>query len=632
MNEPNVGAFPSVGARTNMYCQVCGALNPDEREYCVRCHQKLLVLSGTVFEEEEEGYEEGPDEGFSFDEHLLERISILEEAVKRTAETVRQLLSALHKQEKNILISQTGLSTLREILEQKKIVGWDEWSELWESKMDYQLLALEKRERFVSIKERIAALHSGDKRKVFLQHLDDAEYALFGFDIERAVGALEAAYKLDRDNYELAYFLGETCFNEGQPEKALVYFARVLEVKPDHYEGLVYSGVIHYEQGGHERAEELLKRAVALYPDTFLPHFSLGAVHASLGNLAKAVLFLERAVEVDPVPQALYLLGSCFYEMGRLGPAIKRLQEAVRHDPAFEEAYHLLGLAYLDRHWHVKALAAFRRAQRLNPKKLQYQDIVRFLSGQAGMPLPGVLGQAAEWFAKGEELRGRGADKQALACYRRALSLEPENPTLLMSYAMLCLHLDRNQELEAAARKVLEQNPGEMLRATAYAALIEALRGQGKFREGNRIGTRLLEEGVSSFSKTIAYYEMAYNLAEMEEDLDQALDYAHQSLENAPDELKQFPLAALGWVHYKRKEFDKAIDFLARSSELGTSSNTLTHLGMALLASGDEEKAKNVLARARSLESRRGGLEDRMMECMRDSTRILERVRRGQRK
>ena len=42
------------------------------------------------------------EESFSFDEHLLERISILEEAVKRTAETVRQLLGALHKQEKNI--------------------------------------------------------------------------------------------------------------------------------------------------------------------------------------------------------------------------------------------------------------------------------------------------------------------------------------------------------------------------------------------------------------------------------------------------------------------------------------------------------------------------------------------------
>lgn len=616
-----------------MYCQVCGALNREDQEYCFRCHQKLLVLSGPLPEEDEEsGYDEAPDESFSFDEHLLERISILEEAVKRTAETVRQLLGALHKQEKNILINQTGLTALRELLEEKKLIGWEEWSDLWESKMDYQLLALEKRERFVAIKERIAALHHGDRRKVFLQHLDDAEYALFAFDIERAVGSLEAAHKLDRDNYELAYFLGETHFNEGQTEPALSYFGRVLEVKPDHYEGLVYSGVIYYERGDAERAEEYLKRAVVLYPEMFLPHFSLGAVYAGQGNLAKAVLFLERAVSLDSVPQALYLLGSCFYEMGKLGPAIQKLQDAVRHDPAFEEAYHLLGLAYLDRHWNRKALEAFRQAQRLNPKKLQYQDLVRYLSGPAGSPLPTVDGEAGKWFAKGEEFRQRESFKQALVCYRRALSLEPDHPTLLMSYALLCLHLDRSQEIETVARKVLDLNPGEMLKATAYAALIEALRSQGKFREGNRIGQLLLGEDASNFTRTIAYYEIACNLAEMEEELDSALDYAQRSVELSPDELKQFPLAALGWVYYKRKEFDKAIDFLSKSSELGPSTTTLTHLGMALLASGEEEQAKSVLAHARKLDDRGEALEEKMMEFMRDSTRLLERVRRGQKK
>jgi len=615
-----------------MYCQVCGARNPDDQEYCLRCHQKLLVLSGTL-SEEEDGYEEAAaEESFSFDEHLLERISILEEAVKRTAETVRQLLGAIHKQEKNILIGQTGLSALRELLETKKVIGWEEWSDLWESKMDYQLLALEKRERFLSIKERIAALHHGDKRKIFLQHLEDAEYALFSFDIERAVEALEAAYKLDRDNYELAYFLGETHFNEGETEAALGYFAHVLEVKPDHYEGLVYSGVIYYERGDAKRAEEHLKRAVSLYPDSFLPLFSLGAVYAGQGNLTMAVLFLERAVALEPVPQALYLLGSCFYEMGKLQPAVRHLQEAVRHDPTFEEAYHLLGLAYLDRHWNRKALEAFRQAQRLNPKKLQYQDLVHYLSGHAGMPLPKVDGEAGKWFGKGEEFLAREKFKQALSCYRRALVIDPENPTLLMSYAMLCLHLNRSQEIEAVTQKVLDMNPGEMLKATAYAALIEALRSQGKLREGNRIGLTLLDEGASNFTKTIAYYEMACNLAEMEEDLDAALDYAKRSVELSPDELRQFPLAALGWVHYKRKEFDKAIDFLARSSEIGPSSTTLTHLGMALLASGEEERAKIVLAQARRLTARGEGLEERMMEFMKDSSRLLERVHRGQKK
>jgi len=616
-----------------MLCQVCGARNPEDQEYCLRCHQKLLVLSGTLIEDEEAYEEAAAEESFSFDEHLLERISILEEAVKRTAETVRQLLGALHKQEKNILIGQTGLSALRELLEQKSVIGWEEWSDLWESKMDYQLLALEKRERFLAVKERVAALHHGDKRKIFLQYLEDAEYALFAFDIERAVIALEAAYKLDRDNYELAYFLGETHFNEGETDQALTYFSHVLDVKPDHYEGLVYSGVIYYERGDTKRAEEHLKRAVALYPDSFLPHFSLGAVYAGQGNLALAVLYLERAVALDSVPQALYLLGSCFYEMGKLQPALRHLQEAVRHDPAFEEAYHLLGMAYLDRHWNRKALDAFRQAQRLNPKKLQYQDLVHYLSGHANMPLPKVDGEAGKWFAKAEELVARDNLKQALVCYRRALSHEPENPTLLMSYALLCLHMNRSQEIEAVTKKVLDLNPGEMLKATAYAALIEALRSQGKLREGNRIGGLLLmDEGASNFTKTIAYYEMACNLAEMEEDLDSALDYAKRSVELSPDELKQFPLAALGWVHYKRKEFDKAIDFLAKSTELGASSTTLTHLGMALLASGEDERAKTVLAQARRLTARGEGLEEKMMEFMKDSSRLLERVHRSQKK
>ena len=120
---------------------------------------------------------------------------------------------------------------------------------------------------------------------------------------------------------------------------------------------------------------------------------------------------------------------------------------------------------------------------------------------------------------------------------------------------------------------------------------------------------------------------MAYNLAEMEEDLDRALDYAHRSLELAPDELKEFPLAALGWVHYKRREFDQAVDCLERSTELERSPTTLTHLGMALLASGNEEQARTVLREARRLGERKVSLQEKMMAFLRDSTRLFESAR-----
>ncbi len=617
-----------------MYCQLCGTLNPDEQEYCSKCQQKLLVLSGPLAAASESAEIDGEGEGdsYSFDEHLLERISILEEAVKRTAETVRHLLAALRKQERSILINQTGLTTLRELLEDRQVIGREEWRELWQSRVDYQMLVLEKRERFLSLKDRMSALYTGPKRKLFDRLLEDAEYALFAFDIETALESLESAHRLDRDNYELNYFLGETYFNEGDVDRALAFFERVLESEPDHYEGLVYSGVIHHEQGNITLATKLLQRAVSVHPDTFLPQFSLGAVYAGQGQLAKAVLFLERAVAIDPVPQALFLLGSSLYEMGKTTAAIEYLREVVRHDPGYEEAYHLLGLAYLDRHWNRKALDAFRQAQRLNPKKLRYQDLVRFLSGQSDSPLPEISEQAKEWMREAEVALESGQTDRALVLYRRSIESDPDNHTLLLSYALACLQLDRSQETERTTLRLLDLQPSEMLKATACATLIEALRSEGRYREANRIGERLLEEGRTNFARTIAYYEMAYNLAEMEEDLDRALEFALRSLELAPEELRQFPLAALGWVHYKRQEFDQAIEFLERSSQLGTSTSTLTHLGMALLASGAEDRARTVLAEARAIEGRGVSVEQKMMECLRASSRLHERVQRGRSK
>ncbi|HVR29707.1 MAG TPA: tetratricopeptide repeat protein, partial [Thermoanaerobaculia bacterium] len=568
--------------------------------------------------------EERPEDNFSFDEHLLERISVLEEVLKRTAETVRDILTTLQKQEKNLLINHTGLGALAETLQTKGLIETEAWSDVWQMRAQSQLLALEKRERFAACRDRIEALYRGRRRDAFLRHLRQAEVHFLSFDLDAALAALEDAYALDRANYQLAHFLGETWFNEGDAEKALRYFTRVLDLKPDHYDCLVYSGVIHYELGDLARAEAFLDRGVEVYPDAFLPLFCLGAIHAREGRLDRAASFLERAVEVDSAPQAFYLLGSAYHDMGRLLPAIRALRQATRLDPTFEEAHHLLGLAYLDRHWRRKALEAFRQAQRLNPKKMRYRDLVGYLSGSSEVPLPRVEGEAAKWLEKAEKSLQSDQAAEALRCYGRALRLEPDNPTVLMSHALACLQMNRHQESEAITRKVLDLNPGEMLKATAYAALIEALRGEGRYREGNRVGVRLLDEGRSNFAKTIAYYEMAYNLAEMEEDLDRALDYAQRSLELAPDELKEFPLAALGWVHYKRREFDQAVEFLSRSTELERSPTTLTHLGMALLASGREEQARTVLREARRLGERTVSLQEKMMEFLRDSTRLFE--------
>lgn len=603
-----------------MLCQVCSADNRDDREYCRRCHNRLLVISGGIAADELESFDAAPEEQFSLDEHLLERISILEEVVRRTTASLRQTVASLYKLEQKILVNQTGVTTLRDLLEGKGLVAREEWSELWENRMDYQLLALEKRERFAAVKGQIAALYRGDSHQEFTKFLGDAESALLSFDIAACVEALEKAHGLDPSNHELSFFLAETFFNDGQIEPALGYFERVLMTKASHFESLVYCGVLHHERGNAGRAEELLHRAVSLFPEAFLPSFSLGAVYASQGRLQQAVAFLEKAVALDPIPQAYFLLGSCCYEMGKTSAAIGRLEETLRLDPTFAGAHHLLGLAYLDRRWHRKAQTVLREGHRLTPNRLHYQELARLLNVDLGTTATAGE-EVSEQLKLADELLQRGHRRDALSAYRRALSEEPENPTLLVTYAMACLELGRSQEIEGVIQKVVSLEPEEPLRIAAYATLIEALRSQGKYREGNRVGRLLLTEGTSDTSKSVAYYEMAWNLAEMEDaDLEDALSCARQAVELAPPELRYLSLAALGWVHFKRQEFDQSVEFLSRSNDLDRTARTLMQLGMALLAQGDREQARIALAAARELTPEGTLVEEKVFEVLKGHT------------
>ncbi len=612
-----------------MICQVCGAANDLDQEFCRRCQNKLLVVSGTS-----ETYDEGPSgEGISLDEHLLERVSVLEEIVKRSAESLKALLEGFHRQEKNGFVVQTGLLALKDLLERKGLLVEQEFVDLWEGRVDQHMTVLEKRERFLERKERILAEHKGAGRERFADLLGEAELAFFALDPDKALGVLEEAWKLDRGNAELAFFLGETWFNDGEAGKAAAALKHVLERRPQHFEALVYAGVLENDLGRPDRAADHLRRALALRPDAFLPAFALGAVHAGTGQLAKAETLLKRAVEIEENPQALSLLGTIAYERGRLSEAIDALQRAVKLDPDDEDGLFQLGLCYLDRGWTQKAAERFRAALELNPNRIELREARKLLGPLAAGPLH-ALAASSERSSRA----GSGREHKALALCRRALKSDPENPAVQVSYALACSAVGRTAEAVATTRRVLAQKPGEEVAAAAWATLLEALRAEGKFREGSQVAGEMLETVTTNAARSIAYFQRAAALAEMGERLDEALEDAERALRLSPRELRHFPLAAKGWVHYKRREFARAVDCLSRAAEIGETPTGLTHLGLAHLAAGDARAARAAFDRAkrrggRSSE-RHGGLEARMLEQIRRNLHLTEKVssRPGRRK
>jgi pentatricopeptide repeat protein len=610
-----------------MLCQTCGVLNDGEREYCARCQNKLLVLSGlySSFDEEMvEEYEE--EEDLSLDEHLLERISALEEIVKRSAEALRAAIDSIQSQERAIFVNQTGLLSMKEVLERKKVIPPEELVELWESKMGEQMLALEKKERFAERRDRMLSLFHGSRADKFRELIEEAGHMIEAFEQDRAMKLLEEAFRLDRHNYELSFFLGEMYFNEGNLRRARQFLETTLEVQGDHFDAAVLYGVLLHESGELENAERWLRRAIEISQDSFLPYFSLGAIYTLQGKYISAQRYLEQAIELEPLPQAFYLLGTIYYEKGQLDLSIRSLQTAIRIDPEYEEALYYLGLCYLDRNWNRKAMKCFQQALELNPNKMEYQQAVRLYKEHDEGRHDQLSEPATESFGLAEKFVNDRNYSEALECYRRAAQADPENPKILIPYALLCSHLNNNSEAILVATRVLKQKPPEMVAAAAYTTMVEALRAEGKYKEGNRLLEEMLSSSTSNYARSIAYYEKAYNLAEMGENLDEALESAQLALKFAPRELRQFPLAALGWVYFKRRDFQNAVDFLSKSNDIGPTPTHLMHLGMALLESGEKDQARVVFRKAKQFEAKGAGLEEKILDQMRETTRLIDRV------
>jgi tetratricopeptide (TPR) repeat protein len=604
-----------------MFCQVCGSRNPDDEEFCVRCRSKLLVLSGVgVVEEGRDAHEEIP-----FDEHLLERISTLEEVVKRTGDALKSLFESLGNLEKNLFVAHTGVLALQEMLERRGVIRAEEVRDLWETKLDERMQAVEKKDRFLERRDRIFGRFSGGNREHFTKRLREAEFALLALDAERGIRGLEELYKVDRSNTELGFYLAETFFSAGDMERASGYLKKVLGVQPNHFESLVYSGIVASENGETEAAESFHRRAIERRSDAFLPHFALGALYANASRWDDAEKELLQSVEIAPQPSAHVLLGTVLREKGDVSRAIRHFEEALKLQPDSEDAVFQLGLCYLEKNRLKRALECFHDALEKNPRKLEYQEAVRILERRKLYPLPDVEGPGAEAYRRAEEAVSRGALRRAHELYRQALIAEPENSTIRISYALLSGSLGLWKEAIASCREVLSGQPEEVVAAAACSILSESLRAEGRPSEAAHVVREFLDGHQSSTARAVGYYELATNLAESGEDLDSALDYAGRALAAAPEELKPYPLAALGWVHYKREEFDRAIECLRRSSDRAAAPTTFHHLGLAYLAAGRPDEAKAAFHKAKTV-ARGGKLEDRVMQQVRSNLRLLEKT------
>jgi tetratricopeptide (TPR) repeat protein len=599
-----------------LFCQSCGAVNSSDQEACHRCGNKLLVVSGITdsTESTEEFFIQAQED---LEEHLLERISALEDGVRRLSQALASTGRHLAQLEHNLTVAHAGIQSLGGLLETQGIVTRSEVVDGWESVADRELLSRDLSRRFKAHAERILsqASHSGQATDEFRDKLRALETALVGQDTGVAREMLSDLAAMAPDSDELWSFIGEAAFHSGELETARIAFRKVVELRGPHFEALVYLGAVASDLGQWGEAEEALTRAREMAPDAFLPHFTLGALKVVRGEHRDAVAHLERSLRLEEAPQSLYLLGLSRLELGQCGRAVKALRRATELAPEFEDALYHLGIAYLRRGWTNKALGAFQRVLRLDPQRLQYQETVRLLSGTPPHDLPD---SSAQLVGLAETALEEGEADYALSLYAKALETAPGQPELQATAALLASALGRIREAITYAHTILRERPQESpYQSAAVVALLESLRHAGRLRAARRIARRLCQdEDFDELARGMATYELAEVESELGENLAAARDLARDALEIAPRELRRYPLATLGSIALKRGRYREAMQYLEQAARAGgTEPPLLRQIALARLGSGDAAGADEAFRAANG--GSEGGIDQELLDHVR---------------
>jgi len=160
-------------------------------------------------------------------------------------------------------------------------------------------------------------------------------------------------------------------------------------------------------------------------------------------------------------------LGAAYFERGNLPVALEHLRSAISADPNYAVAYSILGLVYAELKENKLAQANFERALSLSPndpdinhnfggflcRSGREDESIKYFMHAVSNPL-----YAHPWrsySAAGLCALAKDRVKEAEDFFQRALRMEPDDPTALLSMAQIRY---RQGKLEEARKLVLRFN------------------------------------------------------------------------------------------------------------------------------------------------------------------------------
>jgi protein O-mannosyl-transferase len=132
--------------------------------------------------------------------------------------------------------------------------------------------------------------------------------------------------------------LGLAWHRMGNPDKALQYYERAMQLnskKPATYSNM---GIIFFERKDYDRALELDKKAVSLDPNFENGYLNIGSIHGLQGDYGQAIENFEKVIGINPTnAKAYYYLGLTYGILNQPEKSRQNYAIAAKLDPAFRK-------------------------------------------------------------------------------------------------------------------------------------------------------------------------------------------------------------------------------------------------------------------------------------------------------
>jgi tetratricopeptide (TPR) repeat protein len=322
----------------------------------------------------------------SHEEHLLERISALENRLTRLTDKLEQTLDLLLRQAKNSYYDHALIDTLITVLSETGALDAVRLKKLWRERCQEDTAEQERKARCEQLRAQIIQAYRGTEQAAFETCVNEGVELLKEKESQPGIRALERAAALASGNAPLHALIGEHFFETGKTRLAGHYLERVLVADAEYGSVRLLLGLVCGDEGEIDRARELLKGFLKGNGESFAAHYALGRLLINEKRWAEAVKEFKSALAARPSPEAHYALGCVYYQLNRLRMSARHLRNAIEADGDYAEAFYALGLVLMRLGETNAARAAFQAVAEAEGIETHYRSSARRILRTGELP------------------------------------------------------------------------------------------------------------------------------------------------------------------------------------------------------------------------------------------------------